>query len=146
MNWGTKIAVGYGLFVALIVGMVILAFQYDVNLVATDYYAQELEYQSQIDSHNNLVDLEGQMAIKVSKATSTLEIQFPKGALVQEAHGQMHFFRPSDPSLDFEVDFDGKKGKVLHINTAKMAGGYWRIKMNWESEGKPYFYEQQIQL
>ena len=146
MNWGTKIAIGYGLFVALTVGMVILAFQYDVNLVATDYYAQELEYQSQIDSHNNLMDLEGKMAIKVSKASSLLEIQFPEGALAPGAHGQLQFFRPSDPSLDFQIDFDGAKGKVLQINTTKMAGGYWRVKMNWESEGKSYFFEQQIQL
>lgn len=146
MNWGTKIAVGYGLFVVLIVGMVILAFQYDVNLVAPDYYAQELEYQTQIDSHNNLISLEGKMAFKVAKATKMLEIQFPEGALTPGAEGQMHFFRPSDPGLDFKMDFNGAKGHVLQINTAKMAGGYWRVKMNWESEGKPYFYEQQIQL
>jgi hypothetical protein len=146
MNWGTKIAVVYSLFVVLMVGMVILAFQYDVNLVATDYYAQELEYQSQIDSHNNLVSLEEKMQVKVLPSTSSLEIHFPEGALAAGAQGHLQFFRPSDRAMDFDLKFDGSKGKLLQIATAKMAGGYWRIKMNWESEGKSYFYEQQIQL
>jgi hypothetical protein len=146
MNWGTKIAIGYGLFVVLIVGMVILAFQYDVNLVSTDYYAQELEYQAQIDSHNNLLDLEEKMKVNVSKTSQMLEIQFPEGSLTQGAEGSIQFFRPSDRALDFVLDFNGKKGKVLQINTSKMAGGYWRIKMHWQSEGKPYFFEHQIQL
>ena len=49
MNWGWKIALGYGCFVAFILFMVYSANQVDFQLVTPDYYSAEIAFQDQID-------------------------------------------------------------------------------------------------
>jgi hypothetical protein len=146
MSWGYRIAIGYGAFVVLTITLVVLAFQHDVNLIAKDYYSQELEFQNQIDSHNNLVALEEKMELRALKAAQQLNISFPAASIAADTQGSIQFFRPSDGSLDFEMKFDGSEGKDLSYSTAQMPKGYWRIKINWTSAGKAYFFEQPVQL
>ena len=53
MSWGWKIVVLYGLFVMMTLSMVFYFMGHDVDLVAKDYYRQEIEYQDQIDKIEN---------------------------------------------------------------------------------------------
>ncbi|MGL6269890.1 MAG: FixH family protein, partial [Chitinophagaceae bacterium] len=48
-NWGYKIAVFYLVFIAGIMFLVIKSSRQQMDLVTTDYYAQELKYQDKID-------------------------------------------------------------------------------------------------
>ncbi|MGB1317661.1 MAG: FixH family protein, partial [Flavobacteriales bacterium] len=56
MNWGWGISIFYGSFVVFMLGMVTLAFQQDFDLVADDYYEQEIAYQGRIDQMNNAAE------------------------------------------------------------------------------------------
>ena len=49
MSWGIKIAIVYVGFMALIISMVIVSSSSKSELVAKDYYAQELNYQQRIE-------------------------------------------------------------------------------------------------
>ena len=48
-NWGWKIAILYGGFVCFMLVMVFIASNQKVELVTTNYYEEELKYQSHID-------------------------------------------------------------------------------------------------
>ncbi len=53
MGWSKKITFAYVGFVALIVTMVVVSMRQKVDLVSKDYYAKELNYQSDINKMSN---------------------------------------------------------------------------------------------
>ena len=141
MSWGWRIALLYVSFVVLIITLVIITFQFDVNLVAKDYYSQELMYQSQIDSNNNLQALDEKVTFNYKKTEAIMELQLPSESLSTDTKGIIQFFRPSDGKFDFQLTFDHRDGNSLKYNTKEILAGYWRIKVSWNSEGKDYYYE-----
>ena len=44
MNWGTWIALSFVLFALFIGALVVVCVRQDINLVALDYYKQEIDY------------------------------------------------------------------------------------------------------
>ncbi|MFC2186618.1 FixH family protein [Fulvivirgaceae bacterium LMO-SS25] len=146
MSWGWRIALLYIGFVVFIITLVVITFQYDVNLVAKDYYAQELKFQTQIDSNNNLQALDEKAALNYRKADAILELQLPPASLAMDTKGVVQFFRPSDGKFDFQLTFDQTDGDVLKYNTKEILAGYWRVKVSWNSEGKDYYFEEKIVL
>ena len=50
MNWGQKIILAYLTFIILLVVMAYQSFNTKVDLVAKDYYRQELAYQERIEA------------------------------------------------------------------------------------------------
>lgn len=146
MSWGWRIALLYVSFVVLIITLVIITFQFDVNLVAKDYYSQELMYQSQIDSNNNLQALDEKVTFNYKKTEAIMELQLPSESLSTDTKGIIQFFRPSDGKFDFQLTFDHRDGNILKYNTKEILAGYWRIKVSWNSEGKDYYYEEKVVL
>ncbi len=146
MSWGWKIALLYISFVVFMITLVIITFQFDVNLVAKDYYSQELMYQSQIDSNNNLQALDEKVSLKYQKADAILEVKLPPASFADDTKGTVQFFRPSDGTFDFQLTFDQSDGNVLKYNTKEILSGLWRIKINWNSEGKTYYFEEKVVL
>ena len=55
LNWGNWIAVAYSVFVLFIIAMVYLAFGEKWDLVAENYYEQEIQYQDKINSIENVM-------------------------------------------------------------------------------------------
>ena len=53
MNWGNRILFLYLGFVALIITLVVVSFSQKVDLVAPDYYARELNFESEIVKMKN---------------------------------------------------------------------------------------------
>jgi hypothetical protein len=146
MSWGWRIALLYIGFVVFIITLVVITFQYDVNLVAKDYYSQELKFQTQIDSNNNLQALDEKVNLKYKKADAILELQLPPASFAEDTKGVVQFFRPSDGKYDFQLTFDQSDGNNLKYNTKEILAGYWRIKVSWSSEGKDYYYEEKVVL
>jgi hypothetical protein len=146
MSWGWRIAWLYIGFVVFIIALVVITFQFDVNLVAKDYYSQELMYQTQIDSNNNLQALDEKVSVKYQKAEAILELTLPPASMASDTKGIVQFFRPSDGKFDFQLTFDQSDGNIMKYNTKEILPGYWRLKVNWSSDGKDYYFEEKIVL
>ncbi len=58
MNWGVRITILYSSFVLFMSTMVYMCTRQHFDLVAPDYYAQELQYQKVIDGTNNTKNFE----------------------------------------------------------------------------------------
>ncbi|MBW7914094.1 MAG: FixH family protein [Taibaiella sp.] len=52
-GWGSRIALLYGGFVVLIAALVTGSMRQDFDLVADDYYQQEIAYQNVLDAGKN---------------------------------------------------------------------------------------------
>ena len=141
IGWGTRIAILYISFAALIIFLVVLSFSKKVDLVSKDYYQQELNYDKKLQAINNFNNL-GQI-FEIKTENNTIEIKYPEYFNGKNISGNIHLFRPSDSSLDKKAQINSEKG-LQKIQT--IGRGYYQIKIDLTCDGKNYFFEKEIFL
>jgi hypothetical protein len=142
MSWGVKILILYLGFVALIVSMVAMSINQKVELVAPDYYAQELKYQDKIDGRNNYIQLDTQVICKVKGRS--IEVAFPEEFTEANVMGTILIYRPSDSSLDIKTAIKINNEGVQSISSSNLKKGLYKIQVEWTMNGKRYFDEQNL--
>ena len=138
MSWGTGVTLAFTGFVGFILFLVYSSFQQNIDLVAEDYYQQELAYQQVIDESNNYDALEEQLL--VTETPTSIEFIFPHNEL-QKIKGTLTFFRPSNKKDDL---FFKVTGKDLTVDKTQLVAGLYLIKASWVSGDKKYFREQSL--
>lgn len=141
-NWGTGIALVYGIFALAMIGAVFASRNHDPGLVQKDYYALDLNYQDRLDRKQNAADLQTPPQVSVASPDKSLTIQFPAG--MENALGTAKFYRSATTQDDFLVQIEN--GQPKQISTEKMASGRWHVEMEWEAAGKKYFWETTFQV
>lgn len=143
MNWGHKIAFAFSAFVIFIVFLVVKSFQQNVDLVAEDYYKQEIQYQQQIDKMNNTNALK--QSISFVQENQQLMVQFPE-ELGQKPDGEISFFRPSDARFDVSTKIDVDSNLRQWIPTSELLKGYYKVKVDWTDGEKEYYVEESLYI
>ncbi|MBK9015370.1 MAG: FixH family protein [Saprospiraceae bacterium] len=142
LNWGTSIAIIYGLFAITMVGFVIKSKSIDHTLVVDDYYAKDLAYQQQYDKLTNSQALANDL--KISKMTDGVQLLFPTD--IQQSSGEILFYRADDKSKDFSLKIaPDAQGQQL-VPTDQLTPGRWTVKVDWQAGGKPFYKEQVVIL
>jgi hypothetical protein len=140
MNWGHKIALVFIAFVGLMVFMVYQSFQVNVDLVAEDYYKQEIEYQQKIEKIQNTRELVQQLSFV--QENQQLIVQFPAGK--QLLNGEISLFRPSDARFDVNTKITLDENHRQSISTTDLAKGYYKVKVDWKDGDTAYFQEESV--
>jgi nitrogen fixation protein FixH len=112
-----------------------------IDLVRDDYYQTEMAYQEQIDRETN--------ASQKSPIDMGYQADKNQFAIVLPAtlrKGDIHFYRPSDRKLDFNVPLEAAHPGTQVVPTAKLARGFWRVKLTWSDGQRDYFTEQDLFL
>jgi nitrogen fixation protein FixH len=142
--WGHGIAAVYAIFALASLGIVAFTMTQKVELVAPDYYAQEVAYEQQINRLRETNALEQQATCTLSADGQFIKLQFPiKKAAVQ---GTIRFYRPSESALDEEYEIDPDNDGSQLLPTTKLAKGLWRIKVTWSAEGREFYNEFTVRL
>ena len=139
MNWGNKIVVAFILFVVFILYMVVQAFNQNTDLVADDYYAQEINYQQRLEQKANLEKLGDKVSIQLAEKSITL--QFPEG---QKPKGEIHFYHPSRELFDQKISIDIDAENKQQVAKDKLVAGNYRINITWQSDGTEYFQQEKL--
>jgi hypothetical protein len=137
MSWGWRIVFLYGSFVVLMVGMAVLAFQQDFDLVADDYYEQEIAFQGRIDQLTNAA--EDNQKVVITNTANTIQLVFAN--LVLDA--KIHFFRPSDDTMDFKLE-EARVDSQMNVSLDRFSKGKYLVKVEWKANGKTYFQEDDL--
>lgn len=142
ISWGTKIAVLYISFVAMIGFMVTLCMRQNVELVSDDYYERELVFQDKINEMNNANALPEK--ISHTMLPEGIQIQFPALFKNKKVSGEILFFRPSDKSKDHStpIQLNGEAQQL--IPKQLLSKGMYKMKITWAAEGISYFTEEII--
>ena len=142
INWGTGIALFYGLFVLILVGVVIKSTQFDNSLVSDHYYADDLAYQEHYDKLVNSQQLDKDLSIAPNPSGTAVELQFPPG--MQAVKGEIIFFCPSDSKQDFRVPVQPDARNQQVISTQALKPGLWKVKVDWTAGGKAFYKEEVV--
>ena len=143
MGWGKKITLVYIGFVALILTLVVVSMRQKVDLVSADYYAKELNYQSDINKMANAKALK--TPLKCSLVNNTIEIIFPEEQAEKSIDAKAFVYKPSDNKSDKEIKFTTQDGRYV-ISTEGFVKGMYKIKVDWKVENIEYQTESVVVL
>lgn len=146
MNWGWKIVVVYSLFVIMTLTMVIYFARQKVDLVADDYYKQEIEYQDQIDKITNTRSLNEPIDFQFSAESRQIKLDFSESHAAKGIKGSVFLYRPSNSDEDRKYDIKPDINGEQTIAIGSLNKGLWRVKISWISAGKAYYDEKIITL
>ncbi len=133
-------------FVVAITGiatLVTIAVTHRSELVATDYYDQEMRFQKRVDQVKRTQPWEGRIAVGYL-AGSGVQIHLPREHAALGASGTASLYRPSaeddDRSIQLALDADG--GQVLPLRD--LAGGLWKVRLQWKVADDEFFAERNL--
>jgi len=141
LNWGKGIFAVYSVFMIVVLGTVAFTTTVDVDLVADDYYEQEIKYQNEIDKKNRTNKLTEQVEITVGN--ENVKISYPK-IFSENISGEINFYRPSDEKMDFSLDIKIDSTVSQLIPLVKLAKGLWKVKVDWRHFNQDYLNEKII--
>src|SRR5580765_5775172 len=102
-NWGTGLALTFAIFAAGMLFLVTLCMKQNEDLVSTDYYNREIAFQQQINKESNSRELIQPLQIQYDQSQQQVAIIFPAELKNESITGSIHFFKPDNAALDFDV-------------------------------------------
>jgi hypothetical protein len=144
LNWGTGILIGIIVFVIISITMTVIFMTQDVSLVSDNYYERSLSYQEEIDKQSRTKSLDEQ--VKINFNGEVINILFPIAYLEKNISGEIYFYRPSNPALDFKLPLHLGEDGSEKILTQRLQKGFWRLKLNWTMDGNGYYSEKSITI
>ena len=141
--WPLAIVAWFIGFAVFLVVFVAWAMHQPQDLVAANYYENEVRYQQQLDRMNQTQSFVAQMGIAYDPAQGAIVLTMPV-AQAREATGSIHFYRPSDARLDREVPLAVSPEGVQKIAAGELRAGLWKVRMQWSAGGKDYFVERMV--
>ena len=143
MNWGWKITVFMGAFIAFIMTMVFMAFGNKIDLVSEDYYQKELDFQEMIDAKHNAKSIEQEVSVKQTE--NGLELVFPESFNEKITEGEITFFRPDNSALDQKKVLSLANHKQL-VPYEGFKPGFYSVFIDFKVNGKAYHIEKSLHL
>jgi hypothetical protein len=131
-------------YIAFVAGMGFLVFKASsqkFDLVASDYYDQELKYQQVIDQAANTSKLSAPVAIE--RKEGELKISFPDEMKNKKKLVDFYLYYPADAKKDFRKSFELNENELDQALPVGMKGMY-ELKLSWEAEGVKYYFEQKL--
>lgn len=138
MNFANYITIAFIAFGAFIVTLVVKTFAFKPELVSETYYEDEINYQDRINRLKN-VQADG-AEVKWELQGDSLLFHFPSA----DAVGKIDFMCHADKDKDQYFDIQIIKDNQQIISTSDIKSGLYLMKIQWESNGKLYYMEQNV--
>lgn len=142
MNWGWRIAIFLTLFIGFIMYMVIYSFGVTSDLVADDYYNQEIQYQLNIDAQKNALPFTKEVSI--SSNSEKISVTFPESFDMIIEKGDISFYRPDNAKLDKSIALRLDSNNSQKINKKEIASGFYKVTIQFINKGKTYLINKEI--
>ena len=145
-RWPLGIGLFYGAFVLALVLFAVFSTRHRMDLVTRDYYGEQLRYQQQIDRSQRANALETPVRLDYDRKSGLITIIFPAEMDPLAVEGEIHFFRPSDASLDRHIPLHLSPEHRQVIPVHNLAKGYWKVKLTWKVNGVEYYHEEAVMI
>jgi hypothetical protein len=144
LNWGHGIFITMTIFIVLMTSFMVRAFNNQEELVAEDYYQQELKYQDRIDRMNNASEAGEAMRPVVSEGSLTL--LFPSSVQGRNISGQVHLVKPNDSRADQVIPLSVDSSGRSSFDTRSWMKGVYHLQVDWNMDGVDHFSEEHIHI
>ena len=142
--WGYAIFMVFVIFATLMVSFAVIASRNKTELVVSDYYKAEIEYQKRIDKIKNFNALIEQPKMKFDSIKNVINIYWPAEIKTINS-GKIYFYKPDQNNSDFEYKFNSGT-PISELKDQRIVHGKWKLQMEFNAGGKDYFTEQVIMV
>lgn len=134
----------FALFILWTIGFVVFSGFHRVELVADDYYEQELKYQAEIERLQRARALTVSPSVRYDAARRSIVVTLPGDQARLNPTGSIHLFRPSASRFDQSVALEIAPDGVQHIDASRLPGGLWRARLTWTTAGQTFRHDQEV--
>ena len=142
LNWGTGIALVYGLFALTMIGVVIRSQSYDPGLVSKDYYNLDMNYQEHLDKKQNAANLKESVTVRFDAVKQVIRVQFP--ASLGTPAGSVKYFRMDTVKDDQNLKIRTDQAGIMEIPASQLTAGLWSLEIDWQANGTKFFNEAMV--
>lgn len=144
--WPYAVIGVFVVFILATVGLIVLASSNRMELVASDYYEQELRYQRQMEKISRTRALGSKASIALDAGRKQIVIAVPAEHVSQLADGSIQLYRPSAAGLDRRVNLElTPEGRQL-VDVSAMPHGLWKVRVQWKFGGDEFFLDESVKL
>jgi nitrogen fixation protein FixH len=140
IGWGTGIALFYSLFAVTMIGMVVASRQHNPGLVQPDYYDLDLNYQARLEQKQHTAALPVLPTVQYQSDSDIVDIALPPGQTATK--GVVRLYRAVNTTDDLSIPFE--HNTAVQIPAATLVAGRWLVELEWEADGKSFFWETSI--
>ncbi|MBX7151720.1 FixH family protein [bacterium] len=144
LNWGIGIAILYSGFALSMIGFLIFSRFQTVELVAPNYYDNEVRYQQHIDMVKRTQALSEPLRWELKNKSVLL--QFPSSMKHQVISGSVTFYRPSNSNGDYVVPIKVDAAAAQSISIDRLFKGLWKMQIRWAADSATYYNEEILTL
>ncbi len=141
--WPVSILATFIVFICGTVGLVVLATQHRNDLVADDYYEQEIRYQARMNQLRRTEPFRDEIVAVHDSARRQLELSFP-AHLAGDATGTVQLYRPNQSTADRSFAFAATPEGRQTLPATDLAPGLWKVRLHWTYGGEEYYAERPI--
>lgn len=142
---GVAVVAFYVVFALGTVGFVAFAMTQDVELVSSDYYARGLRHDDHMQAVANADALGTALRVDVDRDARLVRLQFP-AAMAAQMRGTATLYRPASAQQDRAVPLAASADGTMAIATSDLAGGHWRLQLQWTADGRTFYAERDLFL
>jgi nitrogen fixation protein FixH len=136
--WPHAIICWFALFITAIVVWIVYASRQRMDLVNSDYYAQEILYQNRIDA---AARAHGKAELAYDAAKQLITIQIPDAQKISD--GEIHFYCPNNAKLDHTLKLALNAG-TQQLDSRSLRAGLWKVRVHWKADGADFYSDKSI--
>lgn len=118
--------------------------RHPADLVAADYYEQEVRYQGQIDRLQHAQQPAVSAAVTYDTATQVISISLSPQVAQTKPSGSIQLYRPSATNQDRQIKLAVDETGVQRIDASSLLPGLWKIRVSWTADREEFYLDQKI--
>ena len=131
-------------FGGMISFMVYRCMQTPVDLVAREYYKDELNYQQVIDASQRAGRLSGKVNLRQEE--TRLALYMPKEMEHMQLTGSIQLYCPSDAGKDRRFVLQTDDAGRQYIGMDQVRPGRYTVRVQWQDRGEQYYVEEPLTI
>lgn len=144
-HWGAGVALLYTAFALATVAVVVFAIANPAALVTDEYYLEAMRHDRRIEAVANARAAGASVTLADEGGRRVALLQLAPGSPVGRT-GTATWYRPSNAALDRVVPLALDAEGMQRIDITDLAGGHWRVKVEWDVDGRPFYFEESVMV
>jgi nitrogen fixation protein FixH len=142
--WPVTITLFFTFVITACLGFVIFCSRHPADLVAADYYEQEIRYQGQIDRVRRAQQRAQLASVAYNSANKQITISLPPDAPLTNVTGTITLYRPSAMNQDRTFKFQPGVNGVQTLDAKDLLSGLWKVRVSWTMGQEDYFLDRKV--
>lgn len=142
--WPASIIAFFAVAICGAASYAIFCARQNVELVAADYYEQEVHFQDRQDRSQRAAALPQPVTITFDATNGHIKISLSTGQPDAPTAGWIQLYRPAAAGQDQKLPLRLDDAGAQNINAKSLSAGLWHVRISWTANGTDYFCEQKV--